>query len=97
VVAAVAIAVIQVLQPAGNQTAKENSKALAMLGQCLSRHGDYLSPVACSSPNAAFKVVKVVSTSPGSPPCPSGTTAVMLAVYSGVRYPHHECIQALHP
>jgi hypothetical protein len=97
VVVAVVIAVVQVLHPAGNQTAKEKSAALAMMGKCLSRHGEYLSIVSCTSPNAAFKVVKVVSTAPGSPPCPSGTTAVLLAVYSGVKYPHHECIQPLHP
>jgi hypothetical protein len=97
VVVAVVIAVVQILHPAGNQTAKENSAAQAMLGKCLSRHGEYLSTVSCTSPNAAFKVVKVVSTAPGSPSCPNGTTAVMLAVFSGVKYPHHECIQPLHP
>jgi hypothetical protein len=96
-VAAVTIAVVQVLKPAGNQSAKETSTAEAMLGKCLHQHSGFLSPVACTSPEATFKVVQVVPTTPGSPQCPRGTTPVQLAVYAGVRYPHKECMQPLHP
>ena len=95
------VAVVQVLNPGGNQVAKEQSKSAALLGKCLAAHGTaeghpkYSStPVACDSPTASVKVVKVLPSTPGSPLCPTGTTGVELP-YPGVRYPHIECVQAV--
>jgi hypothetical protein len=103
VVAAVVLAVVQVLRPSGDPVAKEAKASEAMLGKCLAQHGTidghpkYSStPVPCDSAEAAVKVVKVIPSAPGSPLCPGGTVGVEL-LYNGVKYPHIECVQALHP
>lgn len=102
-VVAVAIAIVQVLRPAGDPVAQEAKASAAMLGRCLAQHGTtgghprYSSTsVPCGSPTAAVKVVTVIPTTPGSPLCPPGTTGMEL-LYNGVRYPHVECTQPLHP
>ena len=100
-VAAVVIAIVQVLRPSGDQVAKEAKAAEAMLGKCLAQHGTndghpkYSStPVPCDSADAAVRVVKVIPSTPGSPLCPAGTAAVEL-IYNGVQYPHIECVEAV--
>jgi hypothetical protein len=102
-VAAVVLAIVQVLRPSGDQVTKEAKASEAMLGKCLAQHGTvnghprYSStPVPCDSADAAVKVVKVIPSTPGSPLCPDGTTGVEL-LYNGVQYPHIECVQPLHP
>ena len=103
IVAAVVIAVVQVLRPSGDQVAKEAKAAQAMLGKCLAQHGTIdghpkysSSPVPCDSADAAVRVVKVIPSTPGSSLCPSGTTAVEL-LYNGVQYPHIECVETVRP
>jgi hypothetical protein len=103
VLGAVGVAVVQVMRPSGNQVVKEEKAAQAMLGKCLAQHGTVnghprysSSPVACDSAEAAVTVVKVIPSTPGSPLCPSGTTAVELLL-NGVRYPHIECVEAVRP
>jgi hypothetical protein len=103
VVAAVVLAVVQVLRPSGDQVAKEAKAAEAMLGKCLAQHGTndghpkYSSaPVPCDSADAAVRVVKVIPSTPGSPLCPAGTSAVEL-IFNGVQYPHIECVKAVRP
>jgi hypothetical protein len=99
----VAIAIVQVLRPSGNQVAKEAKAAEAMLGKCLAQHGTegghprYSSTtVPCDSADAAVKVVRVIPSTPGSPLCPPGTVGVELLV-NGVQYPHIECVQTIRP
>jgi hypothetical protein len=98
VVGAVVVAIFQIVVPSGDNTAKETKASAALLGQCLPKSGGHFSshPVPCTSPKAAVKVVSVIPSSPGSPPCPSGTQAVELA-YPGVRYPHIECVRPVPP
>ena len=103
IVAAVVVAVVQVLRPSGDQVAKEAKAAQAMLGKCLAQHGTIdghpkysSSPVPCDSADAAVRVVKVIPSTPGSSLCPSGTTAVEL-LYNGVQYPHIECVETVRP
>ncbi len=103
VAAAVAIAIVQVLHPSGHQVANEAKAAQAMLGKCLAQHGTVgghprysATAVPCDSADAAVKVVRVIPSTPGSPLCPSGTVGVELLV-NGVKYPHIECIQTIHP
>jgi hypothetical protein len=98
VVGAVVVAILQTVLPSGGNEAKETKAAQALLGECLEKgsHGFSAHPVACDSPKAAVKVVAVVPSSPGSPPCPAGTTGVEL-VYPGVRYLHIECVQPVGP
>ncbi len=99
VVAAVAVAILQVVLPPGNNAAKEAQASAALLGKCLAKNankGFSSKPVACSSTKAAVRVVQVLPSTPGSPLCPSGTTGVELA-YPGVRYLHIECVQAVRP
>ncbi len=99
VVLAVVIIVVALLQALGSSapSRSEAQEAQALLGKCLARRGTdkgipvYSSkPVSCSSPQAAVKVIKVVATTPGSPPCPADTTAVQLV--AGVAHPHLECV-----
>ncbi|HET9059182.1 MAG TPA: hypothetical protein VFN61_04620 [Acidimicrobiales bacterium] len=93
VTAAVVVAIVQSLAPSGNNTAREAKASAALLGHCLpkSSQGFSSTPVACNSPKAAVKVVKVIPSTPGSPLCPAGTRGVELA-YPGVRYLHIECV-----
>jgi hypothetical protein len=98
VIVAVIIAVAQALQSSGTSASKEASAAAALEGRCLVQDGTAgghprysAKPVDCSSPRAAVKVVAVVSSTPGSPFCPAGSTGVTLA-YPGVRYPHILCV-----
>jgi hypothetical protein len=95
VVGAVAVALFQATTPSANNTGKEAKASAALLGKCLARDGSrgfHGTPVPCSSPQAAVKVVKVIPSTPGSPFCPPGTTGVELP-YPGVRYLHIECVQ----
>jgi len=101
-VAVVVIAVVQVLRPAGDQVQKEAKASAALLGTCLAQNGTALghpkyssTPVSCQSAKATVKVVKVLPSTPGSPLCPADTTGVELP-YTGVRYPHIECVQSVH-
>jgi hypothetical protein len=99
ILAAVVVAVLQTLLPSSDNTAKEAKASAALLGQCLAKHGGHgfsAKPVACDSTGAAVKVVKVIPSTPGSPLCPAGTSAVELA-YLGVRYPHIECVVSVPP
>lgn len=103
VVAAVVVAVVQVLRPSGDPVAKEAKAAEAMLGKCLDQHGTVdahpkysSSPVPCDSADAAVRVVKVIPSTPGSPLCPPGTIGVEL-LFNGVQYPHIECVEAVRP
>ncbi len=98
----VVVAVLQVTRPSGSAAKKEATASAALLGKCLAQHGTAeghpkysTTPVPCSSPQAAVKVVEVVPTTPGSPLCPSGTTPVEMT-YLGVRYPHVECLRPVH-
>ena len=99
VTAAVVIGIVQATSGASDAVAKEQVKSAALLGQCLAQHGTFngepkysSSPVACDSPKAAVKVVKVITSTPGSPLCPAATTGVELP-YNGVRYLHVECVE----
>ena len=99
VVGAVIVAVFQSVLPSSSNTAKEAKASAALLGQCLAKagsHGYGSKPVACTSPQAAVKVVRVIPSTPGSPLCPAGTTGVELA-YPGVRYLHIECVTPVKP
>lgn len=96
----VIIALVQVLRPSSHAVKDETAATAAMLNKCLSQHGTENghpryspTPVPCSSPSAAVKVVQVVPSNPGSPLCPSGTTGYE-QLYPGVQYPHILC---LHP
>jgi hypothetical protein len=99
IVLAVVIIVAALVQALRSSTpsADEARQAQALLGKCLARgpadHGVATyrdKPVACTSPQAAVKVVKVVVSRRGPPPCPSGSTA--LALVAGVAHPHLECV-----
>lgn len=99
VVAAVIIAIVQAERPNGNPVAKEAAASQGLLGKCLPQDGTSdghprysTKTVACGSSQAAVKVVQVLATTPGSPGCPSGTTGVLIP-YTGVQYPHVECVQ----
>ena len=99
----VAIAVAQGLRPSSSQAHKEATQTAGLLGKCLAQNGTagghpkYSSKaVACNSPTASVRVVKVVPSTPGSPACPGGTTSVEVA-YAGVSYPHILCIEPLSP
>jgi hypothetical protein len=101
VLAGVALAVAQVLVPSGSQASQEAKAAEALLGKCLPRtgtafgHPSYSAKaVACGSPQAAVKVLRVVPTTPGSPTCPVGTTGMELP-YVGVAHPHVLCVAPL--
>jgi hypothetical protein len=99
VVGAVTVAIIQAVSPSGNNAAKEAQASAALLGKCLAKNskgGFSGQPVDCASPHAAVRVVRVIPSTPGSPLCPPGTTAVELA-YPGVRYPHIECVEPVAP
>lgn len=99
VVGAVIVAIFQVVEPSGNNTAKEAKASAALLGKCLAKNGSKgfkSQPVACSSPEAAVRVVRVIPSTPGSPLCPAGTRGVELA-YPGVRYLHIECVEPVTP
>ena len=97
-VAVVIIAVAQGLHSggsSGNAVAKEAAASAALLDKCLAQDGTIdgqpkyaAKPVACDSPKAALKVVKVLP--PGSPLCPTGTTGIEIP-YAGVTNPHVEC------
>jgi hypothetical protein len=77
----------------------ETSSTAKLLGRCLVTDGTAdgqaryeAGSVPCSSVRASVKVVKVLPGTPGSPPCPAGTTTVRIA-YPGVASPHRECVQ----
>ena len=99
VVIAVVVALAQVLRPSSGQTSAETRASAALLGKCLPRDGTAnghpkysTTPVDCSSPRAAVKVVAVIPSTPGSPSCPAGTTGVEIP-YIGVAHPHVECLK----
>lgn len=98
VLSAVVIAVLQATLPSGNSVKEEAAASAALLGKCLPQSGTAdghpkysTKAVACDSPSARVRVIKIVPSSPGSPLCPSGTTGVEIP-YPGVRYPHIECV-----
>ena len=102
VLAAVVIAVLQAVLPSGGAVKKEAAASAALLGKCLTQNGTEgghakysTKAVSCTSPKAAVKVVKVIPSTPGSPPCPTGTIGVEIP-YPGVQYPHIECVKPLH-
>ena len=78
----------------------ETSQAQAYLGQCLPKAstaadaGYSSTPVACSAPTAAGKVVDVVTWAQTKSACPAGTVPAILT-NTGVTQPHFECIQPL--
>jgi hypothetical protein len=97
----VIIALVQVLRPSSHAAKDEAAATAAMLGKCLSQNGTENghprfspTPVPCSSPSAAVKVVQVVPSNPGSPVCPAGTTGYE-QLYPGVQYPHILCLQTV--
>ena len=97
----VVVAVIQVMNPSGNNVNKEASATAALLGKCLARtgtaegHPKYSPhPVACTSAAAAARVVQVLPSRPGGPECPAGTVGYEFA-YEGVQYPHILCLESL--
>ena len=97
----VVIAVVQVMRPSTNNVGKEAAATAALLGKCLARtgtaegHPKYSAdPVPCTSSTAAVEVVQVVASTPGSPPCPGGTTGFE-RFYEGVQYPHILCLKPL--
>jgi hypothetical protein len=99
IVVVLLIAVVQGLRPSGSQAHKEAHATAALLGKCLAQDGSAdghpkysAKPVPCDSAKAAVRVVDVVSSTPGSPACPSRATGVVLP-YPGVRYPHILCIE----
>jgi hypothetical protein len=102
ILVAVVIAIAQAIHPSGNAAAREASAAQALLGKCLAQKGTaggrpvYSSrAVPCDAGGAAVRVVQVLSTGPQEiPTCPDGTVGFSLA-YTGVRYPHLLCTQAL--
>ena len=93
VAAGVAYGIYQAFVPASSNTSNEAKAAQALQGKCLSKNGNggfNATPVACTDPKAAVKVVSVIPSTPGSPLCPAGTTGVEL-YYVGVQYLHIEC------
>jgi hypothetical protein len=94
VVVAVVVAILQTVAPSGSNTSKEARASAALLGRCLARSGSGFkaAPVACTSAEAAVKVVSVIPSTPGSPLCPSATRAVEIP-YAGVKYLHIECVE----
>lgn len=101
---AVAVVVAGVLQAAGGGGASVRSaraKAEASLGRCLLRnagsHGPSPSysatPVGCSTPGAALRVVRVIPAGPHTPSCAAGQVTVALS-YGGIT-PALECAVAL--
>ena len=101
VVIVLVLGLIQALRSNGSTTggATETKQAEAFSGRCLPKasakpDAGYLStPVACSSPTAAGKVVAVVTWQAGPKACPAATTPAILT--SGVSHPHFECIAKL--
>ncbi len=104
VVAALVIALVQVLRPSGNAVKAEAAATAKLPGQCLSQHGNEgghprysATPVSCADPTASVKVVAVLPTAPGNTQtCPAGTAGYQIP-YNGVQYPHILCLQPLHP
>jgi hypothetical protein len=101
IVFAIVYAVVQVERPSTDQSAAETRASAALLGKCLAQDGTAeghpkysTTTVPCTDPKAAVKVVAVVPSTPGSPPCPAGTTGMEIP-FMGVAYPHVECIQPL--
>ena len=101
VLAAVVVAVLQAVLPSGNAVKKEAAASAALLGKCLAQNGSEgghpkysTKAVSCTSTKASVRVVKVIPSTPGSPPCPNGTVGVEIP-YPGVRYPHIECVSRL--
>jgi hypothetical protein len=99
----VVIAMFQALRPSASQVHKEATLTAALLGKCLAQNGTAeghpkysASPVSCASPTASVLVMRVISSTPGSPLCPSGTTGVELP-YAGVAHPHILCVQPVQP
>ena len=95
----VVVAVVQVMNPSGNNANKEAAATAALLGQCLARtgtaegHPKYSPhPVPCTSSAAGAKVVQVLPNRPGGPECRSGTVGYEFA-YEGVQYPHILCLE----
>jgi hypothetical protein len=102
IVVALVIAVTQALDSGrGNQVTKETKASAALLGRCLQQdgtlagHPKYLpKSVSCTSAQADAKVVAVLTSTPGSPLCPSDTVGMELPY--DVPHPHIECVQPLH-
>jgi hypothetical protein len=97
VAAAVIFGIYQALAPSGSSASNEAKAAEALRGKCLAKNGNggfNATPVPCTDPKAAVKVVSVIPSTPGSPACPPGTTGVEL-YYVGVQYLHVECTVAV--
>jgi hypothetical protein len=99
----VGIGVYQATKSTPDPVRSEARAAEALLGRCLAQNGTaggrprYApSPVSCRAPYAAVKVFSVLAGTPGGPPCPPATASVQLGT-PGVRYPHIECVTAVHP
>jgi hypothetical protein len=84
----------------GTSGKQETAQAEAYAGRCLPKVGTgpsagYSSkPVTCDAPDAAGKVVAVVTSQAGPKACPSDTTPAILTT-GVVAHPHFECILAL--
>jgi hypothetical protein len=94
----VVVGTYQATKSTSDPVRAEAHAAAALVGKCLTRSGTVggrpgykSSPVPCELPVADVKVRSVLPGTPGSPSCPTGSTAVQLS-YPGVRYPHVECV-----
>jgi len=96
--AIVVVGVLQAVRGSGGQDAAEANAAGSLVGKCLVQQGftgghPVYSPkaAACSAVGALVKVTSVLPGTPNAPPCPQGTTTVVLD-YVGVRFPHQLCV-----
>jgi hypothetical protein len=94
----VVIGLIQATSGSGGQDSAETKASAKLAGQCLHQNGTAAghprysaTAVACGSPQASVKVVRVLPGTPGAPACGPGETGLSLP-YPGVRYPHVECV-----
>ncbi len=99
----VVVGLLQATRGSGGQDAAETKASAKLAGQCLHQNGTAqghpqysAKSVACGSPGASVKVVRVLPGTPGGPACPADETALSLP-YAGVRYPHVECVLPARP
>jgi hypothetical protein len=99
----VVVAVLQATRGSGGQSSAEAKASAQLAGKCLHQNGTSgghprysATAVACGSPDASVKVVRVLPGTPGAPACPAGETGFSLP-YPGVAYPHVLCVVPAHP
>ncbi len=101
--AIIGISLYQALKPPSQATRADISAAMALQGRCLARGGGsaaapvYSStPVACSDPTAAVRVVSVVKTTAKVASCPRGSEPAFVVKATVLGEPF-ECLAKLKP